>query len=92
MSRSVLLFQLLLVGAVIAGAAFTRHGLLDLRKFSNQIAIARVRVAGVEEENKRLKLQVDLFSHATDRITESQIRSFLGWARSDEVVYLEKSK
>jgi cell division protein FtsB len=91
MTKSLFLFQLIILTAVIFGAIFSRHGLLDLRRFSVQIQSARQRVSMVEEENRKLKLQVNLFDHPSQQITESQIRNFLGWARADELVYLERS-
>lgn len=90
MSRSLIAIQVLIVIAILAGVTFSRRGLLDLRKFSNQIENVRQRVSQVEEENRKLKLQANLFSHPNAQITESQIRNSLGWARADEFVYLEK--
>lgn len=91
MDRFLSLAIVAIVAAVIVGAVFTRHGLLDLRKFSNQVETARQRVAGIEDENRKLKLQLNLFSQSSTQITESQIRAYLGWARADEWVYLEKN-
>lgn len=80
-------FMLMIVGGAVI---FSHHGLLALRKFQVQMDHAKAKVALIEDENRKLKRQVELLRKSNDRLTESQIRSFLGWARSDETVYLEK--
>lgn len=91
MSRELWILQVILSVGVVVGATYSHHGLMDMRKFSGQISIAKSRVSLIENENRKLKREVDLLHQPGIEIAESQVRNYLGWARSDEIVYLDRS-
>lgn len=84
------IFSIAILGLVIVGAIFPRHGFTDLRKLQDQILRAKSRVAMIEVENQKLKRQVNLFEKPTDDLAEREVRDFLGWVKPNEMVYLER--
>ncbi|MBN8555018.1 MAG: septum formation initiator family protein [Deltaproteobacteria bacterium] len=90
--RSSVLLSIFVVAGVILAAIYSHHGLLDRQKFHSQIELTRERISLIEEENRNLKKQAELLEHPSAELTERQIRLLLGWARSDELVYFEKTR
>ncbi len=76
---------------VLSIVIFSHQGLLDLRKFQKQLADVRAVVAKVEDENKKLKSELDLVSQPSHTSMERKVREVLGWVKPGEVVYLEPS-
>lgn len=91
MRFGILLFGSIIFLSAVTAVVLSKHGLRDLYKFHGQIEATRIRVSGIEEENRHLKHQLDLLSGATDEILERQVRASLGWVKADEIVYFEKS-
>ncbi len=85
------MFCLVLLALVVAGSLYSHHGFFDLRRLQAQIENARVRAQAVELENQRLKYHVALFDDPSEDLIEREVREFLGWVKSNELVYLEKS-
>lgn len=83
--------MILIVAGVFLGVVFSHHGLLDLRSFEKQLAATKERIAVVEEENRKLRRQVDLLEESSPAVMERQAREIYGWARSGDKIFLEPS-
>ena len=75
---------------VLLGVLFSHHGLLHLLRFNELIYLAQERVSVVEQENWKLKRQVDLLRSSSEAVLEPNVRTIFGWVKKDEIVYLEK--
>ena len=91
MGKSYVFLSMIVLAAVTVATIYSHHGLLDRQKFHSQIELTRDRISLIEEENRNLKKQAELLEHPSAELTERQIRLLMGWARSDELVYFEKS-
>jgi cell division protein FtsB len=89
-SRSWLAFSAIVLIAVALAVIYSHHGLLDLRRFYAQIEATHSRIALIEEENRNFKKQAELLEHPSAELTERQVRTVLGWAKPDEIVYFDK--
>jgi len=76
---------------VLIVAIFSNHGLLDLRQLEKQVDRVHDEVSRVEEENKRLKTELDLLMQGSTKISERKVREVLGWVRPGEWIYLEST-
>ncbi|MDB5037135.1 MAG: Septum formation initiator [Bacteriovoracaceae bacterium] len=91
-SRTLWGFSSILIIVVLVGTIYSRHGFFDLRRIQRQIKNTRDQAAQVEMENQKLKRQVGLFEKPSNDLIEREVRDVLGWVKSNEIVYLEKSK
>lgn len=90
--KSFLISSVVVLIFVATAAAFSRHGIVELRKLQVQIETAKSRIAQIENENRELKRQVDLLEESSEEITEIQVRTVLGLMKPDEIVYLENTR
>lgn len=74
---------------ILATVIFSKQGLLDLRRFQKQVSEVRDVVAQVENENKKLKAELDSVSNPSAESLERKMREVLGWVKPGEIVYLE---
>jgi len=83
------LIPVLVIASAFAGILYSHHGLLELRAFQKIIVRTQVAIAKVEDENKKLRRQLDLLDDPSAAITERQVREIMGWVRPSEIVFHE---
>jgi len=77
--------------AVFLGIVFSHHGLLDLRKFQSQLEATKERTAFLEDENRKLRRQLDLLEESSSQVLERKAREVFGLVRAGDTIYLEPS-
>lgn len=69
-----------------------RHGLRDYSRLRGQVLKAQERSAAIEKENQLLRTRLKSLEASNDLVRERELREFLGWVKSEEWVYLERSR
>ena len=90
--KGFLFFSLFILSLSVSGLYFSKHGIRDFIKLDRLVAKTHERSVINEKENQKLRRRLKSLENPEEMIRERELREFLGWVKSEEWVYLEKSR